>query len=207
MRSENTSSCREAVSPLDRTALEQLFLNARSHNAWTDRPVTDEDVRSLYELAKWGPTSTNSNPARFVFLRTAESRERLVPHVHETNVAKITAAPCCVIIAFDAHFYDLMPELFPSRDLRSYYAGKTDLIEETAFRNSTLQGAYLMLAARALGFDVGALSGFDRAAVDREFFPGGRWRSNFLCNIGYGRHDLLFPRNPRLPFEKACIEL
>jgi 3-hydroxypropanoate dehydrogenase len=187
--------------------LERIFHSARTHNAWLDRPVTGEDIRRIYDAAKWGPTTANTNPARFVFIRSAAAKERLRPHLSAGNVDKTMAAPCCVIVAMDTQFYELMPQLFPSRDMRTTFAGKADLIAETAFRSSTLQGAYLIVAARALGFDCGPMSGFNRETLDAEFFPDGRWKSNFLCNIGHGDPAKLFPRNPRLEFEQACQDL
>lgn len=193
--------------PLRSSHLDQLFLQARTHNAWQQKPVSDETVRALYDLLKWAPTAANSNPARFAFVRSAAAKARLMPCLSPGNVDKIAAAPCCVIVAYDSQFHDLLPKLFPSRDMRSGFAGKPELITETAKRNSALQGAYLILAARALGLDAGPMSGFDHAALDAEFFPDGRWKSNFLCNIGYGEHDKLFPRNPRLDFEEACLDL
>ncbi|GLK45447.1 malonic semialdehyde reductase [Novosphingobium resinovorum] len=192
---------------LDAATMDRLFLQARSHNAWTDRRVDDRTVRALYDLARWGPTAANGNPGRFVFVRSAAAKQRLLPHVNPGNVDKVAAAPCTVIIAGDTRFHDLFPKLFPARDMRAAFEGKPDLIEETVARSSTLQGAYLMIAARLLGLDCGPMSGFDKAGLDAEFFPDGRWRSNFLCNIGYGDPAGLFPRNPRLDFEEACLDL
>jgi 3-hydroxypropanoate dehydrogenase len=188
-------------------ALDQLFRTARSHSAWLDRPVSSETVRELYELAKWGPTSANSTPARFVFIRTTAGRERLKPHLTRGNVQKTMTAPCCVIIAYDTRFYDELPKLYPPRDMRSVFAGNAALIEDSARRNSTLQGAYLMLAARALGLDCGPMSGFNSVSLDADFFPDGRWRANFLCCIGYGSGEQLAARNPRLDFTAACLDL
>lgn len=185
-------------------ALEQLFTVARSRNAWLDRPVADATLRQLYDLVKWGPTTANTTPARFAFVRSPESKERLRPHLSPGNVDKTMSAPCCVIVAYDSRFYELMPKLFPSRDMSATFAGKDDLIFETAMRSSTLQGGYLIMAARALGLDTGPMSGFNAEALDAEFFPDGRWKANFLCNIGYGSDENLFPRNPRLDFEEAC---
>jgi len=193
--------------PLDAAMMDRLFLQARSHNAWTDRRVDDRTVRALYDLARWGPTAANGNPGRFVFVRSAAAKQRLLPHVNPGNVDKVTAAPCTVIIAGDTRFHELFPKLFPARDMRAAFEGKPALIEETVARSSTLQGAYLMIAARLLGLDCGPMSGFDKAGLDAEFFPDGRWRSNFLCNIGYGDAQGLFPRNPRLDFEEACLDL
>jgi 3-hydroxypropanoate dehydrogenase len=192
---------------VDELVLDQLFRTARTRNAWLHRPITDETLRELYNLTKWGPTAANTTPARFVFIRGAAAKERLKPHLMPGNVDKTLSAPCCVIVAYDSRFYDLMPKLFPSRDMRASFAGKEALIVETAQRNSTLQGAYLMLAARALGLDCGPMSGFNAEAVDAEFFPDGRWKANFLCLLGYGSDENLFPRNPRLDFDEACLDL
>ncbi len=187
--------------------LDRLFRQARTHNGWTDQPVTGAMVRTLYDLAKWGPTTANSNPARFVFIRSAEAKARLMPHINAGNVDKVVQAPCTVIIAGDTRFYEEYATLFPSRDMRSVFEGKDALIAETVARSSTLQGAYLIMAARTLGLDCGPMSGFDAAGVNSEFFPDGRWKANFLCNIGYGRPEALHPRNPRLDFDKACLDL
>ena len=188
-------------------ALDLLFRTARSRNAWLARPLPDDIGRQLYDLAKWGPTAANSTPARFVFVRSAPAKERLKPHLSAGNVVKVMTAPCCVIIAYDSRFYDMLPKLFPSRDMRAAFVGNEALIEETAKRNSTLQGAYLMMAARSLGLDCGPMSGFNAASLDADFFPDGRWKSNFLCAIGYGSDEKLFPRNPRLDFAEACLDL
>jgi 3-hydroxypropanoate dehydrogenase len=184
-----------------------LFREARTHNQWSDRPLTDEIVRTLYDLAKWGPTTANSNPGRFVFVRSAAAKARLRPHVNAGNVDKVMQAPCTVIIAGDMRFYEHYDKLFPARNMRSTFEGKDALIEDTVARSSTLQGAYLMMAARAMGLDCGPMSGFDKAGTDAEFFPEGRWKSNFLCNIGYGDPAGLYPRNPRLDFDEACLDL
>jgi 3-hydroxypropanoate dehydrogenase len=193
-----------ARAALDENALAQLFTEARSYNSWMPETLGDADFRRIFALMKWGPTTSNSNPARFLFIHTPEGKERLRPLLSPGNVDKAMGAPCTVVIAWDAEFYEKMPQLFPSRDMRSVFAGKDDLIAETAFRSSTLQGAYFMLAARALGFDCGPMSGFDRAGVDAAFLADRNWRSNFLCNIGHGAVDGLFPRNPRLDFDQAC---
>lgn len=181
-----------------------LFHAARSHNAWTDRPVPDALLSELYDMLRWGPTSANTNPGRFVFVRSAEAKQRLAPCLSPQNVEKTLSAPICAIVAEDTRFYDLLPQLFPARDMRSMFADSPTVAEDTAARNAVLQGGYLILAARALGLDCGPMSGFDRAAVDHEFFPEGRWKSNFLVNIGYGNQAQLWPRNPRLSFEDAC---
>lgn len=197
----------DAAGPLGDSALDLLFRAARSPNAWLARELQPDIARRLYDLAKWGPTAANSTPARFVFVRSASAKERLRPHVTRGNIEKVMTAPCCVIIAYDSRFYDELPKLFPNRDMRALFVGKESLIEETAKRNSALQGAYLMMAARALGLDCGPMSGFDAPSLDAEFFPDGRWRSNFLCAIGYGSAEKLLPRNPRLDFADACLEL
>lgn len=193
--------------PTEAAMLDRLFFEARTHNKWSDRPVTDAMIRALYDAAKWGPTTANSNPARFVFIRSAAAKERLKPHLSPGNVDKVMQAPCTVIVAGDTRFYDYYDKLFPSRDMRSTFAGNDALIADTVARSSTLQGAYLIMAARALGLDCGPMSGFDKTGTDAEFFPDGRWKSNFLCNIGYGDPAGLYPRNPRLDFEEACLDL
>jgi 3-hydroxypropanoate dehydrogenase len=188
----------------DDATLDTLFRSARTHNSWHPKPVTDETLRDLYDLVKMGPTSANSSPARFVFLRTQQAKERLVPALSPGNVEKTVAAPVVVILAYDPKFYDKLPELFPHADARAWFAGNAALAEETAFRNSTLQGAYLIMAARSLGLDTGPMSGFDRAVVDEEFFAGSGWKSNFLINLGKGDGRDIFERLPRLSFEDAC---
>jgi 3-hydroxypropanoate dehydrogenase len=207
---------------LSHEALNQLFREARSHSAWLDKPVTDDTIRQLYDLMKWGPTSANSCPARFVFLRSRQAKERLRPALAPGNVEKTMTAPVTAIIAYDLLFFEKLPRLFPhSPAMRGLFATNPQLIEETAKRNSSLQGAYLMIAARALGLDCGPMSGFDNAKVDeeffgagkecegceQEFFPAGHVKSNFLCNLGYGDRSKLFPRSPRLAFDEACTQL
>ena len=189
---------------LDDLALDQLFRTARTHNGWTDRPVTDEQLRELYDILKLGPTSANSSPARFVWVRSAEGKSRLSALASTNNQAKILAAPVTVIIGYDLDFAEQMPKLFPARAEAMKAAFKDPVLAQTtAFRNSTLQGAYLILAARALGLDCGPMSGFNNEAVDREFFAGTRIKSNFICSIGYGTNETLHPRNPRLTFDEA----
>jgi 3-hydroxypropanoate dehydrogenase len=205
--------------PLNAEGLDLLFRHARTHNAWLDKPVGDDALRALYDLMKWGPTSANCSPARILFLRTPEAKQRLMPALAPGNVAKTMAAPVTAIIGYDARFYDHLPKLFPQADARSWFANTPELAEVTARRNSSLQGAYLMLAARALGLDCGPMSGFDQAKVDHEFFPGGQAahsefqqeyfsdshiKTNFICNLGYGDAAKLFARNPRLEFDEAC---
>ena len=193
--------------PLDDTSLDTLFRQARSHYHWTGAQITDETLHALYDTAKWGPTSANGSPARFVFLRTQAAKERLVPALSAGNVEKTLTAACVVIVAYDPKFYDKLPELFPHVDARAWFAGDRALSEETAFRNGTLQGAYMIMAARALGLDTGAMSGFDRAVVDEEFFTESGWRSNFLLNLGVADTSQQMPRQPRLSFEDACLML
>jgi 3-hydroxypropanoate dehydrogenase len=185
-------------------SLNQLFREARTHWVWRPEPVPIELLKKVYDLARFGPTSANSSPARFVFLTTPQAKERLRPALSPGNVEKTMTAPVTVIVAFDMEFHERLPQLFPTRDMRSVFAGNSALIQETAFRNGTLQGAYLMMAARALGLDCGPMSGFDQQKVNTEFFPDGKWRANFLCNLGFGDSSKLFPRNPRLSFDEAC---
>jgi 3-hydroxypropanoate dehydrogenase len=185
-------------------ALDQLFRQARTHSAWLPKRVSIEKLHEAYELARMGPTSANSTPARFVFLESEAAKARLLPALSPGNVEKTKAAPITVIVAWDTEFYEKLPKLFPHADMRSYFVGNKALIDETAFRNSSLQGAYFILAARAVGLDCGPMSGFDPAKVNAEFFPDGKWKVNFLCNLGYGDPSKLFARNPRLAFDEAC---
>lgn len=189
---------------LDETALDAILRTARTHRAWLDRPVPDDLLRRVYELAAEGPTSANCSPMRVLFVKSREAKERLRPALTPGNVDKTMQAPVTAIIGHDLQFYELLPRLFPTADMRANFAGKPELIAATAFRNGSLQGAYLILAARALGLDCGAMSGFDNAKVDAAFFPDGRVKSNFLCNLGYGDASKLGPRPPRLPFDDAC---
>ena len=185
--------------------LDLLFRQARSQNAWQDAPISDTMVRAIYDLMKWGPTSANCSPARFLFLTSAEAKERLVPFVLGTNAEKTRTASTVAIIGYDLEFYERIPELFPHNpEARDWFSGDASVAETTAFRNGTLQGAYLMIAARALGFDCGPMSGFDNAGVDKEFFPNSSVRSNFICAIGQGDPSGVFERSPRLSFEDAC---
>ena len=184
--------------------LDTIFRTARTHNAFLDKPVDEATLRELYDLLKWGPTSANSNPARFVFVVSRQAKERLRPALSAGNLDKTMAAPVTAIVAYDTEFYEHLPRLFPHVDARSWFVGKPEHILTTAFRNGTLQGAYLMIAARALGLDCGGMSGFDNAKVDAEFFPDGRVKSNFLCNLGYGDPAKLLPRHPRFAFEEVC---
>ena len=189
---------------LEAPALDQLFRSARTANAWQDRTVPDTKLQELYDLLKFGPTSANSSPARFVFVRTAEGKAKLKGALSEGNIAKTMTAPVIAIVAHDTKFYDELPKLFPHADARSWFAGNDALAEVTAFRNGTLQGAYLIMAARAVGLDTGPMSGFDNAKVDEAFFAGTSWKSNFLVNLGYGDESGLFPRSPRLSFDEAA---
>jgi 3-hydroxypropanoate dehydrogenase len=186
--------------PLDDRALKQLFLEARTHSNWLDKPVSDAQLRELYELTVQGPTSANSQPARFVFLRSAAAKERLRPHLAPGNVDKTMKAPVTVIVGTDYSFYEHLPAFYPHADARAWFAGNQPLIDTTALRNSSLQGGYLILAARALGLDAGPMSGFDAAGVDAEFFAGSTVRANFLINLGYGDRSQLHPRSPRPAF-------
>jgi branched-chain amino acid transport system ATP-binding protein len=192
---------------IDGAALDVIFRKARSHNVWLDKPVSDEQLQALYELMKWGPTSANSTPARIVFVRSREGKERLRPALWPLNVEKTMSAPVTAIVAHDSEFYEFTPQLMPHNPaVQKAFLGpaKAAFAADTAYRNGTLQGAYLIIAARALGLDTGAMSGFDMAKVDAEFFPEGRVKSNFLINIGYGDHSKLHPRNPRLMFDEVC---
>jgi nitroreductase len=190
--------------PLPVAAQQQLFTAARTRNAWTDRPVTDQQLRELYDLLKFGPTAANSCPARFVWVRSDAGRARLAPLVSEGNRAKVLQAPVTVIIGYDLDFAERLPQLNPGRGegMKAWFADPT-VTEATAVRSSTLQGAYLIMAARSLGLDCGPMSGFDQAAVDAEFFAGTRIKSNFICSLGYGSDERLYPRQPRLGFEEA----
>lgn len=204
---------------LNDEGLDLLFRKARTEYAWLDKPVSDDTLRRLYEIMKWGPTSANANPMRIVFVRSKAAKEKLRGTLSPGNVEKVMTAPVTAIIAYDLHFYDKLPKLMPQMpQMRDMFAGAPDLIEVTARRNSSLQGAYMIMAARALGLDCGPLSGFDNARLDDEFFaagkpcegcdeefiPSGHVKSNFLCNLGYGDSSKLFPRQPRLDFDEAC---
>jgi 3-hydroxypropanoate dehydrogenase len=189
---------------LDDAALDTLFRTARTHNAWQKKPVSDALLQAVWELAKMGPTSANCSPMRILFVRSAEAKARLVPLLLEGNRAKTLQAPVTAIIGYDLEFHDKLPRLFPHTDARAWFVGKPELIATTAFRNGTLQGAYLIMAARALGLDCGPMSGFDNDAVDAAFFPGGTVKSNFLCSLGYGDPAGMLPRHPRLAFDEAC---
>lgn len=191
---------------IDAVGLDLLFKEARSHNKWQDTPVSDETLRELYDILKFGPTSANSSPARFVFVRTKEGKDKLAPALSAGNHDKTMSAPVTAIIAYDPKFFEKLPTLFPHNpDAISWFTSNDSLAATTAFRNGTLQGAYLMIAARSLGLDTGAMSGFDNAKVDAAFFAHNGWRSNFLVNLGHGDPAGLFNRSPRLPFDEACM--
>lgn len=194
---------------LNKPALDQLFYDARTHAYWQDRPVDDITLHELYDLTKMAPTSVNCSPLRIHFLRTCKAKEKLLPALNEGNRHKVKEAPVTAILAYDRRFHDRLPELFPHVDARAWFVGDEPHREETAFRNSSLQGGYFILAARALGLDVGPLSGFDNDMVDGIFFAEryANYHSNFLCNLGYGDKSKLRPRGHRLPFDQACLLL
>ena len=189
---------------LSDSGLDLLFRDARTHNAWRDEPVSDVILEAVFDLAKMGPTSANCSPMRVVFLRTPEAKARLKPALIPDNVEKTMAAPVTAIIGYDLAFHEHLPRLFPHTDARAWFAGNDALIESTAFRNGSLQGAYFIMAARALGLDCGPMSGFDNDTVDREFFADSTIKSNFLCNLGHGDPAGLFPRSPRFDFDDVC---
>jgi len=190
---------------LDDGSLNQLFLEARTHNKWLGTPVDDALLRELYGLTKFAPTSANSQPMRLVFVKSREAKERLKPALAPANVDKVMTAPVTAIVAHDLEFFEQLPKLMPHVDARSWFANRPAAqIERAAYQAGSMQGAYLILAARALGLDTGPIGGFDNAKVDAAFFPGGTWRSNFLVNLGYGDPAGVFPRNPRLDFDEAC---
>lgn len=192
-------------SKLSDEALDLLFRNARTHNAWLDQPVDDGLLRQVYDLAKMGPTSANMFPLRIVFVKSPQGKERLKPALQPGNLEKTMKAPLTAIIAMDIHFYELLPKLFPHADAKAWFKDLPESqLEYIALRNGSLQGGYFILAARALGLDCGPMSGFDNAKVDAEFFKGTTIKSNFLCNLGYGDASKLFPRSPRPTFEEAC---
>jgi 3-hydroxypropanoate dehydrogenase len=192
------------AAPLSQEAINQIYINARTYSAWLPKPVSDETLRQIYDLAKLGPTSANSSPARFVFVKSPEAKEKLISSLMPLNVDKVKAAPVTAIVAMDTDFYEHLPRLFPHADMKSFFTGNKAFAEETAFRNSSLQGAYLIVAARAMGLDVGPMSGFDKAKLDEAFFKGTTWKSNFILNIGYGDPSKLHPRLARFTFDEAC---
>jgi 3-hydroxypropanoate dehydrogenase len=190
---------------VDQACLDQIFLNARTHNAWLDRDVPESVLRELVDIMKIGPTSANCSPARVLFVRSAEAKQRLKPHLPGNNAEKTMQAPVCAIIGYDLEFYEHLPKLFPHEPSAiNWFKGKPKAIQENAFRNGSLQGAYFIIAARALGLDTGPMSGFDNDGVDKEFFAGTSVKSNFLCNLGYGDESVLFPRSPRFEFEQMA---
>ena len=189
---------------LDDIALDSIFRTARTQNKWLDKPVSNDQLLALYDLMRWGPTSANCFPVRIIFVTSTAAKERLKPLVLEGNRQKVMTAPATAIIGYDTRFYDWLPRLFPHADARSWFIDKPEFADATAFRNSSLQGAYFIIAARAIGLDCGPMSGFDNEAVDREFFPGGRIKSNFICAIGYGDSSGVFPRLPRPDFSEVC---
>ncbi len=184
--------------------LSQLFYDARTHNAWVEKDVPDSLLHELVELVELGPTSANCSPARFVFVKSRQAKERLKPYLSEGNREKTISAPVCAIIGHDLDFYEHLPTLFPHTNAKSWFEGKPEKIAQTAFRNGTLQGAYLIMAARALGLDCGPMSGFDNVGVDDAFFAGTNVKSNFLCNLGYGDNSALLPRSPRFDFDQVA---
>jgi 3-hydroxypropanoate dehydrogenase len=184
--------------------LDQLFRDARTHNVWLDRDVPNTLLHELVDLVKLGPTSANCSPARFLFVKSREAKEKLKPHLSEGNRDKTMKAPVCTIIGYDLDFYKHLPKLFPHTNAKSWFEGDEQKIFDTAFRNGTLQGAYLIMAARALGLDCGPMSGFDNKGVDRDFFAGTNTRSNFLCSLGYGDATKLLPRSPRFSFDEMA---
>ncbi|HEY8214984.1 MAG TPA: malonic semialdehyde reductase [Methylocystis sp.] len=201
------TSDKHAAGPIAPEALEQLFTGARTHNGWLEKEVPDSLLELAVDYAKWGPTSANCSPMRVVFVRSPEAKARLAPAMSDANRPKTMAAPATAIVAYDLDFPDRLPHLYPATDARSWFVGNDKLIEETAVRNGSLQGAYLLLALRAVGLDCGPMSGFDREKVDAEFFQGTRVKSNFLINIGYGDPAKLYPRGPRLAFEEIATIL
>ena len=189
---------------LDEASIDLILRDARSHYAWQDRPVPEEMLRNLYDIVRQGPTSMNTCPARFLFVTSAEGKARIAKALKPANVAKMQAAPVTAIVAWDPAFWEALDFLFPHDDRKPLFEGKPKFIHDTGFRNSTLQGAYLMIAARAMGLDVGAMSGFSNAVIDDEFFVETGWKSNFLCNIGYAEESALFQKLPRFDFDDVC---
>lgn len=190
--------------PLDNSALDQLFNEARTYSYWQDKAIDADVLEQLYTLTALGPTSANCLPGRFVFVTSQEGKEKLKPALSSGNLEKTMTAPVTVIVAHDLAFYEQLPQLFPHADARSWFTGNTELVKETAFRNSSLQAGYLIMAARSLGLDAGPMSGFDPSKINEAFFTGSNWQVNMLINLGYGNHEKLHPRLPRLPFEQAC---
>jgi nitroreductase len=194
----------KTTSPIAKEALDQIFVQARTHNVWLDRPVSEDTLRQIYDLMKWGPTSANSSPLRIFFVKSEEGKKRLLPAIAEGNYEKVKTAPVTAILAQDMEFYEKLPKLFPHTDARSWFAGNDAVIKATAFRNSSLQAAYFIIAARSLGLDCGPMSGFDAEKLDAEFFAGTNLKTNLICSVGYGDHTKVYPRAPRLDFDEAC---
>ncbi|MEG9863071.1 MAG: malonic semialdehyde reductase [Parvularculales bacterium] len=201
---DDIRALREEITELDQSSVDLIITRARSHNAWKDTPVTDAQIQRMYDIVKMGSTSMNSCPARFIFVRSKEGKDRLAKSVKPTNLPKLMGAPLTVIVAYDTEFWKELPKLFPHEDRRPMFEGNKEFSLDTAYRNSTLQGAYLMIAARAIGLDVGAMSGFSNEVVDQEFFAGTTFKSNFLCNIGTADETGVFQRLPRFDFDEAC---
>jgi 3-hydroxypropanoate dehydrogenase len=189
---------------LDTASLDVLFAHARTFNAWQDKPISTGTLHALYDAMKYAPTSVNCSPLRIVFVTSAEAKEKLKPCLAEGNIAKTMSAPVCAVLAMDMAFYEKLPQLFLHTDARSWFVGKDAYIKDTAFRNSSLQGAYFIMAARAMGLDCGPMSGFDETALNAAFFADTNHKVNFLCNLGYGDPASLHPRSPRLSFDEAC---
>jgi 3-hydroxypropanoate dehydrogenase len=185
-------------------SVKQLFTEARTHHNWLPESLSEDLLKKVYEMSKWGPTSANCNPLRIIFVRSKEAKEKLYPALLGGNVAQVKEAPVTAILAYDEKFYDYLPTLFPAYDMRPMFVSNKAAADSTAVVNSSLQGAYFILAARALGLDAGPMAGFDKAKVDEAFLSGTSWKSNFLCNIGYGDAGKLYPRGPRHEFEVAC---
>ncbi|MGG5575023.1 malonic semialdehyde reductase [Vibrio diazotrophicus] len=190
---------------MDSSALKQLFTEARTHNGWLDKKVSQAQIEELYQLTSLGPTSANCSPARFVFITSDEGKQRLAPTLSSGNLEKTMTAPVTILVAYDRKFYDALPTLFPHGDAKSWFTSSEALASETAMRNSSMQAAYMIMAARALGLDTGPLSGFDAAAVDEAFFSGTSWSVNLIINIGYGDASKLYGRLPRISLEEACL--
>ena len=189
----------------DLNKIKDLFINGRTHNDWIEKDVPDSLLHELYNLMKWGPTSANCSPARITFIKSQEAKNRLVKYLIESNIEKTISAPVTAIIAYDTKFYEFIPNLFPHNpEAKEWFSGSEEFAEVTAFRNSSLQGAYFILAARTLGLDCGPMSGFDNVGIDNEFFSESDFKSNFICNIGYGDHNKLFDRSPRFDFDEVC---
>jgi len=189
----------------DLNKIKDLFITGRTHNDWIEKDVPDSLLHELYNLMKWGPTSANCSPARITFIKSQEAKNRLVKYLIESNIEKTISAPVSAIIAYDTKFYEFIPKLFPHNpEAKEWFSGSEEFAEVTAFRNSSLQGAYFILAARTLGLDCGPMSGFDNVGIDNEFFSESNFKSNFICNIGYGDHNKLFDRSPRFDFDEVC---